>query len=608
MDFSKIKIIIWDLDDTFWDGTLSEGGIKAIDNNIQLIKDLTDHGIINTICSKNDYEPTVVELEKLGVKDYFVFNSINWNPKGPRISSLLKEMGLRAINALFIDDNIVNLNEAKHYEPDLNIFEPTIISDLTHYISSVPAKDISHSRLNNYKILEKKRNSKKTYSDNESFLYASDTRVSIKHDCIENLERIYELIQRTNQLNYTKLRSSKQELESLLRDNGIQSGYITVKDAFGDYGIVGFYAIKDKKCIHFLFSCRTIGQGVEQYVYATIGYPHLKVQGIVINNVTNDPAPKWINQGNKDNTNINSKIKGKIVFKGPCDLMGLTSYLKAENLICELTYFSDTRHNNMEHQGCMTNFIQIPNLSPDDINYLVENCIFNDTKLYKTSLYDNDVKLIFLSSLHEFHFGIYRHKERNIKIAFGEWNHPMTDPNEWQGYIDNSTWTSSNKFTREFLVKFSQTWEFIGRKKYSDYISEIEHFLTLIAPNTHVCIFMGSEIPFQGKTTESWKNRHKVHKEINSKLRSLAKLYPRLHLIDYTELISSPKDYTDSINHLQRYIHYKAAEKANEIIENVLGVKIKQSGRLKIVTNQLRDLVTECHLMLLNLKNKILKS
>ena len=604
MDLSKIKIVIWDLDDTFWNGTLSEGGIDAIGQNIQLVKDLTDHGIVNTLCSKNDCEPVLAQLGELGIRDYFVFNSIDWTPKGPRISALLKEMGLRAANTLFIDDNIVNLNEARHYEPDLNISEPSVIPDLINYLKSVPAKDLSHSRLDNYKVLERKRNSQKTYSDNESFLYASRTQVEIRYDCIENIDRIHELILRTNQLNYTKLRSSREELETLLDDPEIQAGYVTVKDAFGDYGIVGFFAIKNNRCIHFLFSCRTIGQGVEQYVYATLGHPLLDVSGIVINNVTEDDAPEWINQDKSGPTTEISKAKGKIIFKGPCDLMGLTSYLKAENLICELTYFSDSRHNNMEHQGCMTNYIQIPGLSQDDISYLVDSCIFNDSQLYKTHLYDKDVKLIFISSLHEFHFGIYRHRKRNIKVAFGEWNHPMTDQTEWQGYIDNTVWTSSNNFTEKFLKAFSQDWEFIGRKKYEEYIDEINRFMTMIAPTAHVCIFLGSEIPFQGKTTDAWVNRHLVHKEINDRLRLVASNNPRLHLIDYTELISSPKDYTDSIDHLQRYIHYKAAEKANEIIEKVIGEKVKQSSRLKIFRNRLRDIATVLHIMFLNLINR----
>ena len=59
LDYSKIKLVIWDLDDTFWKGTLSEGPIVSIAENIQLVRDLTDRGIVNSICSKNDYEPTV---------------------------------------------------------------------------------------------------------------------------------------------------------------------------------------------------------------------------------------------------------------------------------------------------------------------------------------------------------------------------------------------------------------------------------------------------------------------------------------------------------------------------------------------------------------------
>ena len=56
IDYSKIKLVIWDLDDTFWKGTLSEGPIVSIAENIQLVRDLTDRGIVNSICSKNDYK------------------------------------------------------------------------------------------------------------------------------------------------------------------------------------------------------------------------------------------------------------------------------------------------------------------------------------------------------------------------------------------------------------------------------------------------------------------------------------------------------------------------------------------------------------------------
>ena len=52
----SIKLVIWDLDDTFWKGTLSEGPIEAIPENIHLVQALARRGIISSICSKNDFQ------------------------------------------------------------------------------------------------------------------------------------------------------------------------------------------------------------------------------------------------------------------------------------------------------------------------------------------------------------------------------------------------------------------------------------------------------------------------------------------------------------------------------------------------------------------------
>lgn len=75
---SNIKLVIWDLDETFWKGTLSERGgvIVPIAKNIELVRDLTDRGIVNAICSKNDYEPAVMKLREFGVDEFFVFKKL----------------------------------------------------------------------------------------------------------------------------------------------------------------------------------------------------------------------------------------------------------------------------------------------------------------------------------------------------------------------------------------------------------------------------------------------------------------------------------------------------------------------------------------------------
>ena len=83
---------------------------------------------------------------------------------------MLEDMGLRAENVLFIDDNIVNLNEASHYSPGLMIAEPDVLPTLNTFINQTTRKDINHKRLNQYKVLQKKQESRNEYSDNLSFL------------------------------------------------------------------------------------------------------------------------------------------------------------------------------------------------------------------------------------------------------------------------------------------------------------------------------------------------------------------------------------------------------------------------------------------------------
>ena len=35
---NSIKLVIWDLDETFWQGTLSEEGIQVINENVEIIR------------------------------------------------------------------------------------------------------------------------------------------------------------------------------------------------------------------------------------------------------------------------------------------------------------------------------------------------------------------------------------------------------------------------------------------------------------------------------------------------------------------------------------------------------------------------------------------
>src|SRR5262249_22321881 len=126
----SVKLVIWDLDETFWGGTLSEGGIEYRPANHEIVLELSRRGVVNSISSKNDLAAARQALESRGIWEYFVFSKIAWKPKGEMIAQTVEEMGLRAVNVLFIDDNPQNLEEARYYNPGIRTAGPAVLAEL----------------------------------------------------------------------------------------------------------------------------------------------------------------------------------------------------------------------------------------------------------------------------------------------------------------------------------------------------------------------------------------------------------------------------------------------------------------------------------------------
>src|SRR5580693_2942438 len=100
-----IRLVIWDLDETFWKGTLTEGGMSFVDEHREVVKELARRGVVSSVCSKNDFDAAKRVLTDHDVWDYFVLPSVSWDPKGPRIKALIDAIQLRPSTVLFIDDN-----------------------------------------------------------------------------------------------------------------------------------------------------------------------------------------------------------------------------------------------------------------------------------------------------------------------------------------------------------------------------------------------------------------------------------------------------------------------------------------------------------------------
>jgi FkbH-like protein len=339
---NKVKLVVWDLDDTFWQGTLTEGGITPIARNRDIVLELSKRGIVNSICSKNDYDQAKATLGEIGVWDHFVFPHIRFAPKGQAIAEMLEGAALRAENVLFIDDNPSNLEEAKFFNPGIMTAHPADVLDaLLDHPHCAGKPDPELTRLKQYQFLQRKVEERSTSElSNEEFLRASNVRVTVDYDLEENFDRVVELINRTNQLNYTKKRletpADVEQFRVLLNETfHSYAGCVRVSDNYGDYGLVGFFLVRQgprgKKLIHFVFSCRTMNMGVEQYVYDLLGRPEIEIVGPVSYGLASYSAIDWINT-ETERQNTTTAAASKLVLLGGCDLLQVASYCSTDRL------------------------------------------------------------------------------------------------------------------------------------------------------------------------------------------------------------------------------------------------------------------------------------
>src|SRR6056300_1909618 len=121
---NKVKLIIWDLDDTLWEGSIAVSKDVKIDMQyVEKIKELNDRGVVSSICSNNYYDFAKDFLEENKLWDLFVMPNINYKSKALRIKSMIEDFQLRPENVYFIDDNEFNINEVRHFNPLLNIID-----------------------------------------------------------------------------------------------------------------------------------------------------------------------------------------------------------------------------------------------------------------------------------------------------------------------------------------------------------------------------------------------------------------------------------------------------------------------------------------------------
>ncbi|WP_392340464.1 HAD-IIIC family phosphatase [Moritella marina] len=565
----KIKLVIWDLDETFWSGTFSEEGIKYSQKNHDLIIELNKRGIVQSISSKNDYYSIKELLITKGIWNYFVFPEISWNPKGRAVKSIIEDMSLRADNVLFIDDNLGNLNEVMFENPGVIACEPEIIDSLLSNPNLKGKDDSSLSRLKQYQLLEKKRKIKNENNlSNIDFLKKSEIKVNINNNVIHHIDRVLELIERTNQLNYTKNRIGKKELLEQLSADNMTSGVINVSDKYGDYGISGFYLIENEVLKHFLFSCRTMNMGIENWLYQHLNFPQLDVQGAVASEVSKEYDSSYITIISERQVEriTYTKSDSKFLLIGGCDLDQLIHYLPFNNIDTQFNYVNKK---NISIHGEHTTFLT-KELTENNLNEL------NSLEIYEQFTGENklstDWDVLIYSPLNDYSRGLYKSKKSNLVFPFDAFKI------DWTDFKKNKILPKHlSNLSSDFLCEFNKNYDYLGPISSEEFQNNL---ISIIESNIEKRFFFltGAEIDIDNKVDDWETGMHKRHIKMNEVLNYLSLKYTNVELIDVRYFVKSEKELNDNLRH---YIKPIYADLASEIMRFTESPSLSKSQFIK---------------------------
>lgn len=285
----KYKVLVVDCDNTLWGGVLGEDGIDGIQigkgfpgqffSDFQKeLKYLKDSGYLLAIASKNNIEEVKEAIKSnsqmvLSIDDFSVIKA-DWYEKSTMLHEIASELNLGLESLVFIDDSDTEISEVSSALPATRCIQvPKDISELSGFLGSTgiwPPRAISEEdkvRTDLIKSENVRKEFKRTVLSRGQYLESLELRVEVGIATDSHVQRVVQLINKTNQFNISTRRRSLVEVESLLNNEMYRVYYLNASDRFGDYGLVGVLILKISDAVieidTFLLSCRILGREVE---------------------------------------------------------------------------------------------------------------------------------------------------------------------------------------------------------------------------------------------------------------------------------------------------------------------------------------------------------
>lgn len=311
----RIKVMALDADNTLWGGIVGEDGIEniQIDNNYpgvvykefqQYCLELKQSGIILLLLSKNDEDLVreVFTLKDMPLKlEDFVETAINWEPKSENIIKILEKLKLTTTGVIFLDDSDAEIAQMQQrvgiqcykMHPENPLLNLQTLKDIVNLKTlHVSEEDSNKTRL--YKQEKQRLNLGETLQSKDDFIASLDIKITLSCNNIEHLQRITQLINKTNQFNLTTKRYNLAQARQMMQDDLVYD--FKVQDRFGEMGIVGCVIIKNNTIDTFVMSCRVLGRGIEQAIIGIIAKKYKQLEAMYCKSGKNSLVEKFYDE------------------------------------------------------------------------------------------------------------------------------------------------------------------------------------------------------------------------------------------------------------------------------------------------------------------------
>ena len=295
------KCLVLDLDNTLWGGVVGDDGVEGIklgqgsalgEAHLAVQRhalDLSRRGIILGVCSKNDEEVALAAFENhqemiLRRSDIACFVA-NWDDKATNIRRIAKTLNIGLDAIVFLDDNPFERNLVRSELPMVLVPElpdepalyPRRLAE-AGYFEAVSITDDDAGRTHQYQASLARETLRATSSDLEGYLRSLQMELVWAPFDHAGLQRIVQLINKTNQFNLTSRRYTEAEVAALMGDLQVLTLQIRLLDRYGDNGIIGIVigrrtdasAPDEIELDSWLMSCRVLGRGVEKATLAVV--------------------------------------------------------------------------------------------------------------------------------------------------------------------------------------------------------------------------------------------------------------------------------------------------------------------------------------------------